>query len=482
MNLILHCGLVLSLLATHVADSLKPMYKIDGSECLELTSSQNIAEYGKSFAGIGLQEGSCASFGYTEYGGEKSVRVPCLNEAVALKKLKMSTWKEAQLKAQAFLSATLALRRNSRMPAPQTRPLSAATESSAGSLPIRNSMNPSAIFVTTANSQQNVSDDEQQKARGEGQQKVRDEKAKLEEDLGYVPGRSGNTRSRLKKAVAIAILSPKFGLIPGVIMNVFHRVGKHRSLSAKTVSGWISIPLVISFYSSSFPVMKDIMARKSTDRYAFAPYLLLWGSCFTWVIYSIHIGIAKVYEAFTVNCYGVLVNTCALAIYYRNMSSDNPDKKRRFRRICVSFILSLAAFAGVSFGRQFHDCSDPNSLRCWWGKLTMFLNIVLFGGPFAAFKDTWTTKSVKYLPLMQPITGLACSINAVVYFCCLRDANGLIPNVCGIALSAAQIAFRFFIKFRYPQGDRKWIHSLATADATGKDAAKRTMPKEFDYS
>jgi len=222
----------------------------------------------------------------------------------------------------------------------------------------------------------------------------------------------------------------------------------------KALSGCLLIPLVISLYSSPLPVVQDILISKSTKRYAYLPYILLWCNCFSWFIYCIHNGIAETYEPFTVNCYGLVVNTCALAVYYRYIPSENVDKLKGFRRQAIGLILPLMVLAGLSFVRQAHTCADQNSLWCWWGKLTVFVNILLFVGPFVAFKKVWRTKSVKYLPLLQSITGMIASFDAMVYFLALEDSNGLIPNVFGIFLSAAQVAFYFFITCRYPQDDQ----------------------------
>lgn len=219
--------------------------------------------------------------------------------------------------------------------------------------------------------------------------------------------------------------------------------------SVKVVSGMIFIPLIIWLYSSPIPVLRTIIREKTTGQFEVLPYVLLVANCIVWVVLSLHMGLDEYYEPFTVNSYGLCLNSAAVLIY--GMHITEAEQMRKFKRLVPGILLPIVLLAALSFVNSGHSCEDPNSWRCWWGKVCIVVNCALFVGPLAAFGQVWRTKSVQYMPLGPSVAGCVASINCSIYFSRLGDLNGLIPNVFGIVLSGVQIMFYFYIASRYTQ-------------------------------
>lgn len=126
--------------ASVAADSLS-LYAIQpgGKECLEITLGQRDQEYAKSFAATGMQPGFCSSNGYSKDSGETPLKVPFVSETLAVKRMTMSTWDIAKLKAEGFLTSLIGSRRQflpqspvSKLPSKLAPPLlSTATDTDA---------------------------------------------------------------------------------------------------------------------------------------------------------------------------------------------------------------------------------------------------------------------------------------------------------------------------------------------------------------
>lgn len=209
----------------------------------------------------------------------------------------------------------------------------------------------------------------------------------------------------------------------------------------KQVTGVLLIPLVALLYSSPIPVLRKIVQAKSTLKYVFLPYLLLFANCTAWVVYCLHRGWASMYEPLIINIYGLGVNTVALWIFNHYITDETIRSK--FNQQASLTAIGILCLAVVSF---------TTSFKRWWGYVTLAVNCLLFIGPLAAFDDVWRTKSVEYMPMNTILPGLVASANASIYFYCLRDAVGLIPNAVGVFLSAVQIMFYGFVRTKFGQG------------------------------
>eukprot|EP00929_Paragymnodinium_shiwhaense_P010651 TRINITY_DN115488_c0_g1_i1.p1 TRINITY_DN115488_c0_g1~~TRINITY_DN115488_c0_g1_i1.p1 ORF type:complete len:320 (-),score=44.22 TRINITY_DN115488_c0_g1_i1:125-1084(-) len=229
----------------------------------------------------------------------------------------------------------------------------------------------------------------------------------------------------------------------------------------KTVTGLLLIPLVIWLYSSPVPVMRKIWRAGTTGSYDFWPYILLVCNTLAWVVFTIHQGVEKYYEPFIVNCYGFVVNGTVLLVFRAKIT--DPGVKRRFNIAVPVVLLPMIGLAIWSFCSDKHDCEDPNSWRCWWGKVTIAVNCALFFGPLSVFSDVWKSKCVRSMPMGQSVAGLVSSINCCVYFFCLQDMNGLIPNMFGVFLSLGQLFFYLYMVHNYPQCQ----DAAADAEAAG---------------
>lgn len=184
------------------------------------------------------------------------------------------------------------------------------------------------------------------------------------------------------------------------------------------------------------------------------------------------------YEPFVVNCYGLCINTVTLAVYAHYIS-DGAVRLNFFRKVPPA-LLCLVFLAAFSCASGSNDCTDPSSLRCWWGKVCIIVNCALFAGPFSAFQEAWTSKSVEFMPLGSSICGLVASLDCSVYFLCLSDINGLIPNACGVVLSAVQICFYNYMVHKFPQlpaDMRKSSLKLGLLPAVASDANLRRYSK-----
>lgn len=219
----------------------------------------------------------------------------------------------------------------------------------------------------------------------------------------------------------------------------------------KEIAGYLLIPLVLGLCSAHIPSTLAICRAQSTMGYSFIPYLLYWANCIAWIVFSIHRGWRMMYEPLFVNVYGLVINSIVLFVYWWYIK--DPILRRDFHTkvAAMSFVMGLLSL--LSFFDDGHDCiSDPNSFSCWWGKITIVTNSLIFVGPFTVFGKVWATKSVEFLPFTPCLAGCIASTDCVVYFYMLNDLNGLIPNFAGAVLSAVQLALYAYIVVFYPQG------------------------------
>jgi solute carrier family 50 protein (sugar transporter) len=228
----------------------------------------------------------------------------------------------------------------------------------------------------------------------------------------------------------------------------------------KATTGAVIIPFGIFLYSSPLPVMLKILREKSTSGYSFMPYLVPWCNSFTWCVFCFHRGIGLMYEVFTCNVYGLVVYSAILAIYW--WSITDPAVRRSFRVKVPLTLLVMVGLAAASALDPHHVCTDPTSLACWYGKVVIVVNCALFGGVFDVFGKVWRTKSVEFLPLLPSISGLAISSDCTAYFICLRDINGLIPNMLGVVFSVVQLIFYAYIANFFPQTWRSKNETLTS--------------------
>jgi hypothetical protein len=72
-----------------------------------VTTRQENVDYVQSFATAGLLAGACSDKGFDEEvpGGDSTLRIPLVEGPLIFRKMKMSTWQVAKLKAKAFLAA-----------------------------------------------------------------------------------------------------------------------------------------------------------------------------------------------------------------------------------------------------------------------------------------------------------------------------------------------------------------------------------------
>merc|ERR1712107_441859 len=141
---------------------------------------------------------------------------------------------------------------------------------------------------------------------------------------------------------------------------------------------------------------------------------------------------------FLINVYGMGVNVVALWIFNRYITDGT--SRSRFRQQVPLTVLGMFCLTLLSF---------TTSFKRWWGYVTLAINCLLFIGPIATFDDVWKTKSIKYLPMNTILPGLAASTNASIYFHCIRDAVGLIPNTVGVLLSTVQVMFYGFVRTKF---------------------------------
>jgi hypothetical protein len=82
-------------------------YKLDGDDCVEVTTRQDNIDYVQSFATAGLLAGACSDKGFDAEvpGGDTTLRIPLVTEPLIFRKMKMSSWQAAKLKAKAFFAA-----------------------------------------------------------------------------------------------------------------------------------------------------------------------------------------------------------------------------------------------------------------------------------------------------------------------------------------------------------------------------------------
>eukprot|EP00931_Biecheleriopsis_adriatica_P104532 TRINITY_DN79198_c0_g1_i1.p1 TRINITY_DN79198_c0_g1~~TRINITY_DN79198_c0_g1_i1.p1 ORF type:complete len:316 (+),score=20.64 TRINITY_DN79198_c0_g1_i1:70-1017(+) len=215
------------------------------------------------------------------------------------------------------------------------------------------------------------------------------------------------------------------------------------------ISGLILVPVVAMLYSSPIPVVRDILKKKSTLKYEFLPYVLVWANSLTWTVYFIHCGWQQNVPPFLVNAYGLGLNTAVLLIFKCHITDDTV--RSRFSLQVSAAVVFMATLCVISFTAVPSDCSDPSSRGCWWGKVCIIVNCCLFFGPLAIFQEVWQTKSVQYMPVSSILSGLISSSDCAVYFLCKGDVNGLIPNLAGVTLSALQALFYIYVKSNYPQ-------------------------------
>jgi len=104
VRLLPSCLLLVS--AVSVAADLVTLYKIDGEDCVQVTVEQGNVEYVKSFATPGLRVGACSdkNFDVEVPSGNTALHIPLVTEPLIFKRMQMSAWEAAKLKAEAFFT------------------------------------------------------------------------------------------------------------------------------------------------------------------------------------------------------------------------------------------------------------------------------------------------------------------------------------------------------------------------------------------
>jgi hypothetical protein len=102
-------GVMLLVLPASVPADVPSLFAMIGSECFELICSKSNEKFVKQFNSIGMQEGTCSSKGFSVEVPDRSLRleVPWVRRPIFLRRMQMSSWETAKIKAQAFLAAPL---------------------------------------------------------------------------------------------------------------------------------------------------------------------------------------------------------------------------------------------------------------------------------------------------------------------------------------------------------------------------------------
>jgi hypothetical protein len=99
------------------------LYRLKGDDCFEVTLRPDNIEYAHSFTDIGLNAGTCSDNGFSAEVAESHVihRIPFVSKPLAFRRMKMSTWDLAKVKAKAFFSAPFLLFPGYTQPKKETR-------------------------------------------------------------------------------------------------------------------------------------------------------------------------------------------------------------------------------------------------------------------------------------------------------------------------------------------------------------------------
>jgi len=203
----------------------------------------------------------------------------------------------------------------------------------------------------------------------------------------------------------------------------------------EAVMGPLGLILATIMFSSSYPVLKDIISRKSVGAYSYFPYLVQVANCSLWVLYSIadYEGGKMLWPLLT-NAVGIVIAGLTSLIFF-SYAESNMKKK-----ICLLSVPLIAAiYAYGIFAIVIRQRKLEHELADWEGTFCMVVNMIMYTGPLAGLAHAIKHNSIEFLPLSLGVSTLCCSTPWFLYGVAINNINIYLPNACGIIFGPVQI-------------------------------------------
>ncbi|KAK7330473.1 hypothetical protein VNO77_24668 [Canavalia gladiata] len=191
---------------------------------------------------------------------------------------------------------------------------------------------------------------------------------------------------------------------------------------------------IISFclFMSPTPTFISIYRTKSVQDYRPDPYIVTMMNCATWAFYGMPLVTDHNILVLTINAFGLVVETLYTLVF---VIYSPWNKRRRILLIVLAEVIFLAllVFIVLFF---FHEIKQRKLIV---GIVALVFNILMYFSPLTVMKRVIQTKSVKYMPLLLSVAGVANSLIWTSYAFLKWDPFVAIPNSLGAVSGLTQL-------------------------------------------
>ncbi|POM64345.1 MtN3-like protein [Phytophthora palmivora] len=182
-----------------------------------------------------------------------------------------------------------------------------------------------------------------------------------------------------------------------------------------------------------FPYFWRIYKTQSTDSVSVLPVILIFCSCYTWVMYARLVN--SIFPLFVTYGIGMLASIAFGGIYY-HWTHDHA-------RIHKLFGLAFYVLAGYTFyyslGTSGASNQSDNAVKNTLGVLSGVVNLALYASPLETVKDVIEKRDASTIPIIISVIFLMNSVIWVLYSKAEDDLLVLVPNAIGLALCVIQV-------------------------------------------
>jgi solute carrier family 50 protein (sugar transporter) len=205
----------------------------------------------------------------------------------------------------------------------------------------------------------------------------------------------------------------------------------------QNVMGPIGAVLACCMFSSAFPVLRDIRARKDVGEYSYFPYLVQLCNTSLWSAYAISdYQDGKMFWPLFCNVVGFVIVAFAFMIYFTYCKRD--DKVNMMMHTSIPLMIVFTFCGYCIFIRT-------KSITSLAGTLCLIINMIMYAGPLAGLHTALATMSVEFLPLSLGISTITCSVPWFFYGVAIENMNIWLPNSCGIVFGAVQVCVYMYL-------------------------------------
>ncbi len=196
------------------------------------------------------------------------------------------------------------------------------------------------------------------------------------------------------------------------------------------VFGALGIAVALVLFLSPVPTFRRIVRARSTLAFSQAPFLAQLVESSFWAMWSTTVhGRLEMLINNLVGCACMLVYVVLFACFAHG-------SERRRRVVLQDGVAVAMVAAGLAVLLLVEDQAVASTVL---SACAVTLNTVKYASPLSVARLVVRTKSVEFMPLPLTLACLACSVLWATYGLLVADVWIVVPNVAGLACSAAQV-------------------------------------------